>query len=184
MTNNASAPHCAIRRGLAMPWAAMLIAIATAAALSFAFIMQYGFDIHPCILCLWQRVPFGLAFFASLVALMWRPYGRHTYIVLAICALALLTNAGLAVFHTGVERHWWLGTSGCSIQPLDGASIDSLREQLLNTIVGHCDEISWSLFGLSMANYNIPFSLGLGLVAAMAVWRGLAGSRRLFASKR
>ena len=156
---------------LTLPWAAGLIATATLGALGFAFVMQYGFDLHPCVLCLWQRVPFGIAAVASLAAIAWRPYGRPSRILLGLAGAALIVNAGLAGFHTGVERHWWLGTSGCSIQPLNGASIESLREQLLNTIVGHCDEISWELFGLSMANYNIPLSLSLGLFALAAVVR-------------
>ncbi len=40
------------------------------------------------------------------------PCGLTPGYCLALCGLAFLTGGGLAIFHTGVERHWWLGTSG------------------------------------------------------------------------
>jgi disulfide bond formation protein DsbB len=153
---------------LIMPRAAQLIFLASTGALAFAFVMQFEFGVEPCILCLWQRVPFGAALVLALTALLWKPYGRHTRIFLALCAAVFFINTGLALFHTGVERHWWLGTSGCAITPLHGAAPEDLRAQLLRTVVARCDEISWVFLGLSMANWNIPFSLGLTLFSTGA----------------
>src|SRR5579862_1950674 len=116
----------------AMPHAALLIFAASVAALAFAFAMQFGFGVEPCILCLWQRVPFGVVVALSPALLLWKPYGRHTRILLALCAAAFFINSGLSVFHTGVEQHWWLGTSGCAITPLHGTAVEDLRQQLLH----------------------------------------------------
>jgi disulfide bond formation protein DsbB len=156
---------------LAMPKLAILIFSATIFALLFVFTMQYGFDLQPCVLCLWQRVPMGLAAALSLAALLWKPYGNHTQVLLALCALAFIVETGLALFHTGVELHWWLGTSGCAIQPLNGNSAEDLRTQLLHTVVARCDQISWTFLGLSMANWNVPFS------AMLAVFSGIAATK-------
>jgi disulfide bond formation protein DsbB len=150
--------------------AAWLLAASALGALGFAFIMQFGFHLEPCVLCLWQRVPFALAGLLALAAALIKPYGRITRIVLALIALVFLIGTGLALFHTGVERHWWLGTSGCSVQPLHGASIESMREQLLHTVSARCDEIAWTFLGLSMANWNLPFSAMLTVFAFLA-WR-------------
>ena len=81
---------------------------------------------------------------------------------------------GLAVFHTGVEQHWWLGTSGCAIQPLRGKTPQDLRAALLHTVSARCDEVTWTFLGLSMANWNVPLSLGLALFAGLAAreWIG------------
>lgn len=144
-----------------MPCAGWLLFSATSGALAFAFIMQYGFDVHPCILCLWQRAPIGIAAILALTSVLWRPYGRQTQILFAVCAFVFLIELALAVFHTGVELHWWLGTSGCVLKPLNASSAEDLRQQLLHTVVARCDQISWTLFGLSMANWNVPFSLAL-----------------------
>lgn len=156
---------------LQMPRAGWLIFSASVLALLAVFILQYGFDVQPCVLCLWQRVPVVLATLFSLAACLWRPYHRHTKILLGLCAVAFAVGAGLALFHSGVELHWWLGTSGCAIQPLNGATAEDLRTQLLHTMVARCDQISWTFLGLSLANWNVPFS------AALAVFSGLAAAR-------
>lgn len=156
---------------LAMPKAAALIFAASLGSLIFAFIMQYGFNVQPCVLCLWQRVPFGLAAVLALMAIIWRPYGGHTRALLGVGAALFLANAGLAFFHTGVEQHWWLGTSGCAITPLHGDSIATMREKLLTMAAARCDEISWTFLGLSMANWNLPFSLALAIFSFLAARR-------------
>jgi disulfide bond formation protein DsbB len=154
-----------------MPRAGWLIFAASAGALIFAFIMQYGFDVEPCVLCLWQRVPFGLVIALSLLACLWKPYGKQTQMLVGICATIFIVEMGLALFHTGVELHWWLGTSGCAIEPLNGASIEDLRTQLLHTVVARCDQISWTFLGFSMANWNVPFSTALAIFSGLAVSR-------------
>lgn len=148
--------------------AALIMALAAAGSLAFVYALQFGWGFQPCILCIWQRVPYGLMLLVGVAAVMWRPAGKHTRILLALCALLMLAETGVAIFHTGVERHWWLGTSSCSNRPLGGGSAKDLREQLLNMGVARCDEISWSLFGLSLANYNIIFALMLAGFAATA----------------
>lgn len=151
-----------------MPRSAALILSAAALALIVAFTMQYSFGVEPCVLCLWQRVPYACVVLLSLVALLWRPHGHHTQIILMMCTAALIVETGLAIFHTGVELHWWLGTTGCAIQPLNGSSVEDLRTQLLHTVVARCDQISWTFLGFSMANWNVPFA------AALAVFSGIA----------
>lgn len=153
---------------LKMPFSALILCVASACALSFAFILQYGFDVQPCVLCLWQRLPFGLVVALSVGAYLMHRNGKQTQILLRVCGVTFLVGAGLAFFHTGVELHWWLGTSGCSITPLNGNSFEDLRTQLLHTVVAHCDQINWTLLGFSMANWNVPFSLGLGIFSLLA----------------
>lgn len=153
----------------AMPNAAIIVALASLGALIFAFTLQYGFDIQPCVLCLWQRVPLGLAFALGITACIWRPYGRHARILLSLCGFAYFINVGLAFFHTGVEQHWWEGTRGCAITPLHGTTVQDWKEQLMSTVVGHCDQISWTFFGFSMANWNILFSSALAIFCIAAV---------------
>jgi disulfide bond formation protein DsbB len=151
-------PRERCQKFLAMPKSALALMAASALGLIFAFVMQYGFHYEPCILCLWQRVPYVAVFVFAGLALIpsLRPYA---HVLLGLCAIAFMIGAGLALFHTGVERHWWLGTSGCAITPLSGASVEDLRTQLLHTVVARCDEISWTLLGFSMANYNMALSL-------------------------
>ena len=156
-----------ISKLLVMPVSALLIMAAGTGAVAFALTAQYGFGILPCELCLWQRVPFIGGSLLALIAIALQPYGLHTRALLGVIAALYFANFGIAIFHTGVERHWWEWHSSCTGGALDSLSVEALRHQLLGTPVVRCDEISWSLFGLSMANYNIPFSLGVALFSAL-----------------
>ena len=80
--------------------------------------------------------------------------------------MAALVGAGIALFHVGVEQHWWQGTAECGSTLPPAATIDELRARLLAQPVVRCDEVAWSLFGISMAGYNVILSL---LIAAFAV---------------
>ncbi|MDR3450899.1 MAG: disulfide bond formation protein B [Alphaproteobacteria bacterium] len=158
---------------LSMPRAAQMILAASLLALAFALTLQYGFGVQPCVLCLWQRAPYGAAAGAALLAWLWRPGPHVAAFLLFSCAACFLTGFGLAIFHSGVELHWWLGTSGCSIHPLNGASADDLRNELLQTLPARCDQITWTLAGLSMANLNIGLSLLLAFFSTAAAAKAL-----------
>ncbi len=135
----------------------MILAAMGSAVLLFG---AYGFEAlgyAPCKMCLWQRWPHLAAISLGLAAIAWavRP-------VAALGALAASTTAGIGLFHTGVERGWWPGPSSCS----GGASLGGLSGQdLLSTDtldrVVMCDEVAWSLLGLSMASWNAILSLVL-----------------------
>ena len=73
-----------------------LIALASAVALSAAFIGQYIFDLPPCDLCIYQRYPYVIAIALCLITLMpaIQSYAFWTFITLA---LFLLINSGIAV---------------------------------------------------------------------------------------
>lgn len=157
---------------LMMPKAALLILAACIGAFILVLALQYGFGVQPCVLCIWQRVPVGTAAILALAAYVMHRGGKPVWWLLALCAVVFAVESGLAIFHTGVERHWWLGTSGCTIQhPLHGNNAEDLRQQLLNTVVARCDEISWTFLGLSLANWNVPFSLALCAFSALAARR-------------
>ncbi|MDE2030238.1 MAG: disulfide bond formation protein B [Alphaproteobacteria bacterium] len=159
---------CPMKDPLPMPNAAILLLTASVVTLLFAFVMQYGFGYEPCVLCLWQRIPFAVTALLAAIVWGWRPYEKQTTLLLGLCALAYLAGMGLGIFHTGVEQHWWLGTSGCAVNPLQARSVEDLREALLHITAVPCDKVQWRFLGLSMANWNVPFSLALALFSAAA----------------
>ncbi|MBP9050734.1 MAG: disulfide bond formation protein B, partial [Alphaproteobacteria bacterium] len=57
----------------------------------------------------------------------------------------------------------WAGLEGCSAPDMSG-SVEELIRRIQEVSVVRCDEIPWSLFGLSMANYNVVMCLGLGVL--------------------
>jgi disulfide bond formation protein DsbB len=155
--------------------AAALILLVSAATVGGAFAFQYLGGYAPCILCWWQRYAhFAVVGFAILALLPVGPTLRS--LLLLGAAAAALTGTGIAVFHVGVEQHWWQGTAECGSTLGAASSLDEMRKMLLAQPVVRCDEIAWSLFGISMAGYNALISLGLavfGLIAALQGRRSL-----------
>ncbi|MGB5836001.1 MAG: disulfide bond formation protein B [Albidovulum sp.] len=143
----------------------LLAAGGSALLLLGAFIFQY-FGYAPCKLCLWQRWPHGAAIVIGGVALL--VGGR--WLAVAGAVAATVTGA-LGVYHTGVERGWWPGPDTCS----SGGALDGSAEDLLNQILAapliRCDEVAWSLMGLSMASWNAVFSFVLAAIWIAAVRR-------------
>ena len=64
---------------------------------------------------------------------------------LAIVALATLANAGLGVYHAGVEWRFWQGPTACTGPVGNLGSAGSLLERLDTVKVVRCDEVQWQL---------------------------------------
>jgi disulfide bond formation protein DsbB len=130
-----------------------------------AFVFQ-ALGYAPCPMCIWQRYPHVVAIFVGVLALILP--GR---ILPVLGALAALTTAGIGLFHTGVERQWWEGPSTCTSQPIGDLSTDELLDQIMNAPLVRCDEVAWSLMGLSMASWNALISVGLAIIWIVALRR-------------
>ena len=150
---------------------AALLVLAVVAILLAALAFQHLGGVAPCELCYYQRIAYATAGVLALLAL---PAGQRPLAawLLALAGLALLVNVGIAGYHVGVEQLWWAGTQGCSGDQVgSAASVDQLRAQIMAAPVVRCDEVAWSLFGISLAGYNMPMSLALGAFAFLAAWR-------------
>ncbi|MCB2081236.1 MAG: disulfide bond formation protein B [Rickettsiales bacterium] len=142
-------------------------------ALGGAYTAEYGFGLRPCILCLYQRIPYAAVGLLALITLV-----RHRTVrvgaLLLMSVLAFSVEAGIAFYHVGVEYHWWAGTSGCTpgTDPTD--SIELLRQQIAEAPLVSCDEPALVVLGLSMAGWNIVYALVL-LSFCILVIRRLKG---------
>lgn len=143
----------------------ILIALSgSAALLAGAFAFEHLGGLAPCILCWYQRYPHMLAVLIGLLALWWQSPALAW-----AGALAALASAGIGVFHVGVEAAWWEGLAQCSVNTLAGVS----AEDLLNTDISvgapaACGKVAWSLFGISMAGWNVVFSTALAGIWVLA----------------
>jgi|SRR5665213_720384 len=144
------------------------VLVASAAVLGAALLSQYWGGLAPCELCLLQRWPWWVAI--AIAAAAWLIDGRLALPIPAILlAIVFLTGAGIAFYHVGVEQHWFAGPTACTASGADATSVDALRAQLLGTQPVMCDQVQWSLFGVSLAGWNLLASLAMaGLCAAVA----------------
>jgi len=156
---------------------AAILLVASAAILAGAFAFQYLGGLAPCILCWWQRYAHMATIALAILAVVASVRGSSTagWILVALTGLALLAGAGIAGFHVGVEQHWWAGTAECGSNVGGAGGIDELRARLLAQPIVRCDEIAWSLFGISMAGYNLLLSLALAAFALRTSLRRLFG---------
>ena len=151
--------------------APVLIVLASAGALAAAFAWQHVGGLAPCPLCIWQRWPYVATIVLGLAALG-LARGRARQRLVGLAGLVFLAGAGIALFHVGVEAHWWPGLAECSGTATLGAqSIDDLRRTLLDTPPVPCDAVPWSLFGISIAGYNLIASLALAAASLAAAVR-------------
>lgn len=137
-------------------------------SLILALVAQYAFGLAPCTLCYVQRVPFALG--AVLAALSLRCPGRARGLML-LAGLVLLINGGIAVYHVGVEQHWWTFEI-CSAAEPDKLSVADLMAQMEKPVQVRCDQPAWSFHGITIAGLNIPFSGLLGLITLYLAYRG------------
>ena len=142
--------------------------VASIAILGGAFAFQFIGGLDPCALCLWQRYPYAVIIgLAGIGFGLSRAGVKHSQlaILMGLCALAFLIDAGIAGFHFGVEQKWWGGLATCTGTTSGLASTDELLSKLLVAPVIRCDDISWLMFGISMAGYNFLIALALGLTS-------------------
>jgi disulfide bond formation protein DsbB len=158
--------------------AAIAVAVVGAVTILGAWFFQYGLGLAPCPLCLEQRYAYYFAVpLAAMVALGDQAGASRKVLIGACVALAagMLWNAGLGVYHSGIEWRWWPGPQECSGAPVDLGSAGALAERLKSISVVRCDEAAWRFLGLSLAGYNAVISAVLAAIAGWAVireWNG------------
>jgi disulfide bond formation protein DsbB len=126
------------------------------ALLAGALAFQYIGGLAPCPLCIDQRWPHAIAIGIGLLLLAWPKRG-----LAALAGLVVLVGAGIAGYHVGIEEAWWPGPTTCTAPEPGAMAPGELLDQILATPVVLCDEVAWSLWGVSMAGWNGILSLGI-----------------------
>ena len=111
---------------------------------------QFG-GYPPCPLCLQERYAYYFAVPATLVA-FYAARGNAlgvARIVLVLIAVGFLINAGVGVYHAGIEWKWWEGPATCAGGTEIAWGAGGLAEQLENAQVIRCYEATWHFLGLS-----------------------------------
>ena len=134
--------------------ALLAVLLGPAALLLGALWFQHARGLQPCDICMWQRYGHVAVLVAGTAALALRSRA-----LTAVAAVSLLVVAGLALYHVGVEGAWWRGPGHCA-----GVSLNPLASMNFT----RCDQVAWSLLGISMAGWN---GLTCAALGAWALWR-------------
>ena len=147
-----------------------------------ALLSQYWGGLAPCELCLLQRWPWVAAILISLIAIMVGSRSALPWVALLLAAVFAIGSA-LAFYHVGVEKHWFAGPNACTGAATAADTVEALKARILGQMPVRCDEPAWSLWGISLAGWNLLASLVMaGSCLAVFSWlrrpRQRSGIRR------
>ena len=137
--------------------AAPLVALAAPLLLyGGALVSQYGFGLHPCEMCYWQRWPHQAAIVLAILALVLRKNDGAMRALTLLAAIAIAISGLIGIFHAGVEYGWWEGLTTCSTSASGPVTLDDI----MAAPIIRCDVPQWTLGPISLAGFNAIFSLG------------------------
>ena len=118
--------------------------------LYFEFILK----LKPCILCLYQRIPYIILIFICLIGYNYSDNLFWHYLVILIFFISVLISG----YHVGIENSLFPELSTCKASNLDLTDKKQLLQSLNNQIVS-CKDVLFKIFGLSLATINLIISL-------------------------
>ena len=126
-----------------------------------AYIIEYGLGHRPCNLCLYQRIPYFISIGLILIILLIKKYEKTNLLILSLVSIA---GACLAFYHVGIE-YGFFSEAFCEVKKI--LSDNSDYKQLLKDLKDNplsCKNVTFRIFGLSLATINTIFSLGLSAI--------------------
>jgi disulfide bond formation protein DsbB len=135
----------------------LILLIISIVALVTAYIAEYGFGYKPCILCLYERIPYAIIIGLSLISIFIPKISKITILLFVI---TLFASTSLSFYHIGVEQGFFNAPSACSVEQTNKAlTIEQLREEIYKDKPISCKEVTLRFLGLSMASWNFILSL-------------------------
>ena len=138
-----------------------LILLFSIFAIIAAYFIQYVLGHQPCNLCLIERVPY---IFAIIIILAYLFFKKFEKIFLIILSLTFFSATLIAFYHFGIEQGLIKESLVCD---LNNKSNNLSKEDLLNQIKNmpvSCKDVTFKIFGLSLATFNIFITLILGVI--------------------
>ena len=120
----------------------------------YALYVEYYLNYQPCKLCLYQRVPFILAIFVSFVGFNFPKKDEVLILLITTFAVGMIISG----YHFGIENNIFEEFKGCSNNSLNITDKADLMKSL-NQTLPNCKDISFTLFGISLAGLNFLSSL-------------------------
>ena len=129
-----------------------LVTLFSVVALASALIAEYYFDLQPCAMCLKQREPYYIIIAGFILVMILKGQDKIWFYV----GVQIVSIYGLfySLWHVGIENKILAGPSSCSGGLNISTNTSSLKEQIMSKAVINCEEVAWSIFGLSAATMN------------------------------
>ena len=123
-------------------------------------------DLKPCILCIYQRIPYFFAIFLAIIFLFLEDH-KFQKIFYYLYSITFLSSLLLAIYHFGIENNFWSAFTSCEINDSYIKDKSNLKEYLLEKEFVSCSKVNFSLLGISLVGYNIIISLFLLILSLL-----------------
>jgi len=138
-----------------------LILLFSIFAIITAYFIQYELGHQPCNLCLIERIPY---IFSIIIILLFFFFQKFEKVVLIILSLTFFTAFLLSFYHFGIEQGFVNESLVCDLNsPSNELNKEALLDQLKEMPVS-CKDVTFKIFGLSLATFNILISLILSVI--------------------
>ena len=129
-----------------------IVSFFSIAALGSAFIAEFYFDLAPCEMCLKQREPYYVIILGFILTVILKWHHRIWFYL----GVQFISIYGLfySIWHVGIENKLLSGPAGCSSGLNITNNVSSLKDQILSKPVINCEDVAWSILGLSAATIN------------------------------
>ena len=132
-----------------------LLILVSLCILILTLLIEYVFDFPPCKLCIYQRIPYLLIIILGIGLVFFKKIREFLFIFIFL----MIVNFIIALFHSLVERGIIEYEMNCTSTGSDIQTIDELRKFLDKVPIAKCNEILFSIMGLSLANLNLIVSV-------------------------
>ena len=130
-------------------------------AILAAYFIQFVLGHQPCNLCLIERVPYIVSIIVISLFLFFKKFEK---IFLIVLSLVFICASLISFYHFGIEQGFIKESLVCD---LNSININLTKESLLNElkeIKVSCKDVTFKIFGLSLATFNIFITLILGVI--------------------
>ena len=136
----------------------ILILFLLLVSLISAYIIEYILKQEPCKLCIYQRFPYFASILLLLNILLLRKYIKQCLLILSLVSLC---GSAIAFYHFGIEQGFFNESLVCETKDLDqNLSKEEVLKQLKENTIS-CKNVTFRVFGLSLATINTIFSFVL-----------------------
>ena len=122
-----------------------------------AYYIQYILKVPPCPMCQYQRIPYYLAivvlggFFFNIM--------NFKKLILVLIFLSFI-NIAISFYHVGIEQGFFNELTSCK-DNLGANNTQEILKELSNKGIVSCKEVSFRIFGFSLATLNFLVNIAL-----------------------
>ena len=130
-------------------------------ALGAAFFIQHILGHKPCNLCLIERLPYIFSIIIISLSLILKKFEK---VIIILLILVFVAATIISFYHFGIEQGFFKESLVCNLDNnINNLSKEELKKELKKQTIS-CKEVSFRIFGLSLATINTIISLILSVI--------------------